>query len=80
MRSGVVLTTVLVVLAVYQYLDVFISVAGAVFGVTNVLLLPALANIKLMSKTRSEKAFDYFIIVFSVFMIFFLPFTILTAE
>lgn len=77
MRSGVVLTTVLVVLAVYQYLDVFISVAGAVFGMANVLLLPALANLKLMSKTRSEKAFDYFIIVFSVFMIFFLPFTIL---
>ena len=77
MRSGVVLTTVLVVLAVYQYLDVFISVAGAVFGMANVLLLPALAHLKLMSKTRSEKAFDYFIIVFSVFMIFFLPFTIL---
>jgi len=43
----------------------------------NVLLLPALANLKLMSKTKAERGFDYFIIVFSIFMIFFLPFTIL---
>ena len=52
MRSAVVGCSVLVVLLVYQYLDTFISVAGAVFGMANVLLLPALAHHKLLAKTK----------------------------
>lgn len=52
MRSGVVLLTVLIVLLVYESLDTFISVAGAIFGMANVLLLPAVAHLKLMAKTK----------------------------
>ena len=52
MRSGVVLITVLIVLLVYESLDTFISVAGAVFGMANVLLLPAIAHLKLMAQTK----------------------------
>ena len=52
MRSAVVFITVLIVLLVYEKLDVFISVAGAVFGMANVLLLPAIAHLKLMAQTK----------------------------
>ena len=52
MRSGVVLFIVLIVLLVYKELDTFIAVAGAVFGMANVLLLPAIAHLKLMAKTK----------------------------
>ena len=52
MRSGVVLFIVLIVLLVYKELDTLIAVAGAVFGMANVLLLPAIAHLKLMAKTK----------------------------
>jgi len=77
MRSGVVLSSVVIVLLVYQYLDVFISVAGAIFGMANVLLLPSLAHLKLLAETPAQRYFDYFIIGFSGVMMVFLPFTIL---
>lgn len=44
MRSGIVLVTVIVVLLVADKLDIFISVAGSIFGMINVLLLPAIAH------------------------------------
>lgn len=79
MRSGVVLLTVLIVLLVYDKLDTFISVAGAIFGMANVLLLPAIAHLKLMAKTRFERGFDIFVIVFAFVMMVFLPYTILSS-
>lgn len=79
MRSGVVLLTVLIVLLVYDKLDTFISVAGAIFGMANVLLLPAIAHLKLMAKTRFERGFDIFVIVFAFVMMIFLPYTILSS-
>ena len=51
MRSGVVLATVIIVCLVYKYLETVISVAGAIFGMANVLLLPSLAHLKLLAKT-----------------------------
>ena len=42
-----VLITVVVVLYVEAYLDKVISIAGAVFGMTNVLLMPAICHLKL---------------------------------
>ena len=79
MRSGVVAFTVLIVLLVYKELDTFISVAGAVFGMANVLLLPAIAHLKLMAETKFQKSFDIFVIVFACIMMVFLPFTILST-
>ena len=77
MRSGVVACTVIVVLLVYKYLDTFIAVAGSVFGMANVLLLPSLAHLMLLAKSPAERYFDYFVIGFSCIMMVFLPFTIL---
>ena len=79
MRSGVVLLTVIIVLLVYEKLDTFISVAGAIFGMANVLLLPAIAHLKLMAQTKFERGFDIFIIVFAFIMMIFLPYTILSS-
>jgi len=78
MRSVVLASTILIVLLVYSYLDRFIAVAGAIFGMTNVLLLPSLAHLKLMAKNKCQKAVNYFTITFSVFIIVFLPYTILS--
>ena len=69
--------TVIVVLLVYKYLDTFIAVAGSVFGMANVLLLPSLAHLMLLAKSPAERYFDYFVIGFSCIMMVFLPFTIL---
>ena len=53
MRSFVVLCTVVVVILVYDKLTTFISVVGGIFGMINVLLLPSIAHLKLIAKTRS---------------------------
>jgi len=51
LRSLFVLLTVIVVCFVVDKLDKFISVAGAVFGMTNVLLLPSICHLKLIADT-----------------------------
>jgi len=51
MRSLFVLLTVIIVCFVAEKLDKFISVAGAIFGMTNVLLLPAICHLKLVADT-----------------------------
>ena len=79
LRSFCVFVTVIVVLLVADYLDIFISVVGAVFGMTNVLILPGLAHLNLVSKTKKEIYFDYFVIGFGCFMVFFTPTTILLS-
>ena len=76
MRSFMVLLTVTIVIYVAEYLDRVISIAGAIFGMTNVLLLPALCHLKLVAETPCQRAFDYFIILFAVMMLFFGPATI----
>ena len=76
-RSGVVLLTVIIVVLIYEKLTLFIAVAGSIFGMTNVLLLPAIAHLKLIAVTKLQRLFDYFIIVFACIMMTFLPFTII---
>lgn len=51
-RSLLVLVTLLIVINVAAYLDRLLSIAGAIFGMTNVLLLPALCHLKLVAETR----------------------------
>lgn len=53
MRSVLVLVTVIVVIAIGENLDLFISIAGSIFGMTNVLLLPGLAHLKLVANTKA---------------------------
>ena len=77
MRSAVVALCVIVVILVYDSLDKFISVAGSIFGMINVLLLPGLAHLKLMAKTKTDRIKDYCLIGFACCMMAFLPATIL---
>ena len=77
MRSLFILMTVIIVLFVAEKLDKFISVMGAIFGMTNVLLLPAICHLRLVANTRAQQIFDIFIIVFASVMIFFGPATII---
>ena len=79
LRSFCVLLTVIVVILVADHLDTFMSVVGAVFGMSNVLVLPGLAHLKLVSKTKKEIYFDYFVIGFGCFMMVFTPTTILLS-
>ena len=77
-RSLVILITIVVVIYVADHLDRVVSIAGAIFGMTNVLLLPALCHLKLIAETRLQRAFDYSLIVFSISMLIFGPATIVT--
>ena len=70
------LLTVVVVIFVADQLDRVISIAGAIFGMTNVLLLPALCHLKLTAITKSQKVFDILIIIFACLMLVFGPATI----
>ena len=78
MRSLFVLMTVIIVIKVAEKLDKFISVAGAIFGMTNVLLLPALCHLKLVAETRGQRCFDIAVIVFACIMLVFGPATIIS--
>ena len=71
------LLTVIIVLFVAEKLDKFISVAGAIFGMTNVLLLPAICHLKLVADTTAQKLFNYAIITFAAIMLVFGPATII---
>ena len=71
-----VLMTVIVVLFVADKLDRVISIAGAIFGMTNVLLLPAFCHLKLTANTQSQKIFDILVIIFACIMLVFGPVTI----
>lgn len=51
-RSILVLVTVIVVILIADSLDLFISIVGSVFGMTNVLLLPGLAHLKLVADSK----------------------------
>jgi len=68
---------VVVVLYVAENLDKFFSIAGCIFGMSNVLLLPSLCHLKLVAETRRQRVFDYGIITFAIFMLFFGPATIM---
>ena len=76
MRSSVVLLTVIIVVLVADKLDRVMSIAGAIFGMINVLLLPAIAHLKLTAKTTCQKVQDVLIMIFAVFMLVFGPLTI----
>lgn len=53
MRSVVVLFTMIIVCKVSENLDKFMSVMGTIFGMTNVLMLPAICHLKLVANTRN---------------------------
>ena len=53
LRSFVIACTVLIVLVVADYLDKFYALSGAILGMTNVLLLPSICHLKLVSVTRA---------------------------
>ena len=77
MRSSVVLLTVIIVLLVHKSLDTFIAVAGSIFGMVNVLLLPSLTHLILAANTKAQKCFDYLLICFACIMICILPYIII---
>ena len=68
--------TVIIVILVADKLDRVMSIAGAIFGMTNVLLLPAICHLKLTAETRGQKIQDILIICFACFMLVFGPLTI----
>ena len=69
--------TVIIVILVADKLDRVMSIAGAIFGMTNVLLLPAVCHLKLTAETTSQKVQDILIICFACFMLVFGPLTII---
>lgn len=77
LRSMIVATTVLFVIYIADSLDKFISVAGSIFGMTNVLLLPAICHLRLVANTPGQRCFDIFIIVFATLVLIFGPATII---
>ena len=79
MRSAVVLFTVIVVLLLLDILDVVFGIAGAIFGMNNVLMLPALAHLNLVADSQKERCADYFLIAFAIIMMIFLPATIIAT-
>ena len=76
LRSFLVLVTVIIVIFVAEKLDKVMSIAGAIFGMTNVLLLPTICHLKLSAKTTCSRIFDHCIIIFAIVMLIFGPFTI----
>ena len=53
------------------------GLAGSIFGMINVLAVPALCHYKLMAKTRSAKTVDIAVIIFAVVMLFVCPATVI---
>ena len=77
LRSLILLTILVITIYVADVLDKVISVAGAVFGMTNVLLFPSICHLKILAKNKCAKVADICIIIFACFMIVFGPATIL---
>ena len=54
------------------------AIAGAVLGMTNVLIIPSICHLKILAETRGQRIADMLIIMFGIFMFFFGPATIIS--
>lgn len=66
------------VIYIADELDLYLSVMGVIFGMTNVLLLPSLCHLVLVAETPCQKWFDYSIIFCALVMLFMVPITTIT--
>ena len=71
--------TVTFVLVFADTLDSLYSISGAVIGILNVLLFPALCHLKLVAETTTQKVFDYLLIALALVLMVFLPITIIVT-
>ena len=69
------LLTIILVIYIADDLDIYLSVMGCIFGMTNVLLLPSLCHLVLVAETTYQKWFDYFIILCALVLLFLVPTT-----
>ena len=77
LRSSIVLAGICITLMVADKLDRVMGLAGAIFGMVNVLAVPALCHFKLMAKTKRAKAIDISVIIFAIVMLFICPATVI---
>jgi len=77
LRSTIPLTGICITLLVADKLDRVMGLAGAIFGMINVLIVPALCHHKLMAQTRGEKMVDTAVIIFAVIMLIICPATVI---
>lgn len=76
-RTGILCFLLVITIFVADYLDKVFAIAGAVLGMTNVLLVPSLCHLKLIAETKAQRNVDYAIIAFACFMIVFGPVTVI---
>jgi solute carrier family 36 (proton-coupled amino acid transporter) len=62
-RSLMVLVTIVMALAIWDYLDKFLSIAGALFCTPIAFILPAMFHLKGAAVSGSEKIYDICIII-----------------
>lgn len=77
LRSFIVIVTVMFVLVFAKTLDSLYAISGAIFGLLNVVLFPALCHLKLAAETPTQKFVDYSLIALALVLMVFLPVTII---
>jgi proton-coupled amino acid transporter len=78
-RSAVVVAGVTLAILFAHNLDKFISLFGAIIGVTVILIIPAFCHFKLLAKTPFELGADITIMIFGVLMLVIAPVTIVIS-
>ena len=68
------------VLFIAKDLDLYLSIMGCFFGMTNVMIMPQLCHLMLVSETPFQKCTNYMIISFAIVLLFLVPPTIIKQE
>ena len=78
-RTLILLCIIIITIYVADYLDKVFAIAGAVLGMTNVLLIPSLCHLILIAETKCQRIIDYMLIGFACVMIVVGPLTVITT-
>ena len=70
-RAAMVAATILCALIIWEQLNMFLSVAGAIACTPLCFILPAVFHYKACAETKNEKRFDMFLIVSCTFIMIF---------
>ena len=69
LRISIYLLAIVSALCIYNYVQVFISLLGAVFCAPLAITMPALIHYKEMAQSKKERVLDMFIIIGSIFVL-----------
>ena len=76
-RTIIVLLSCIIAISVWDNLDKFLSLVGSFTSIPIAFILPSAFHYKACAETTAQKAIDLFLLILSIFLMFFCTFFVL---